>query len=45
MPTCRTGSVKLLRALGVRPKDAHVILVHAHITTTNQLYTHVDEPA
>jgi integrase len=22
-----------------------VILGHAHITTTNQIYTHVDEPA
>ncbi len=41
----RHTTATLLKALGVRPKDAQVILGHAHITTTNQIYTHVDEPA
>ena len=41
----RHTTATLLKALGVPPKDAQVILGHAHITTTNQIYTHVDEPA
>jgi integrase len=43
--TLRHTAATLLKALGVPPKDAQVILGHAHITTTNQIYTHVDEPA
>ena len=31
--------------LGVPPRDAQVILGHSHITTTQQVYTHVDEAA
>jgi integrase len=31
--------------LGVPPRDAQVILGHAHINTTQQIYTHVDEAA
>ena len=27
------------------PRDAQVILGHAHISTTMQIYTHVDEEA
>jgi integrase len=38
-----TGS--LLKALGVPPKDAQVILGHAHASTTEQIYIHVDEAA
>jgi integrase len=39
----RHTTATLLKALGVPPKDAQVILGHAHITTTNQIYTHADE--
>jgi len=35
----------LLKALGVPPKDAQVILGHAHASTTEQIYTHVDQAA
>jgi integrase len=41
----RYTTATLLKALGVPPKDAQVILGHAHITTTNQINTHVDEAA
>jgi integrase len=41
----RHTTATLLKKLEVPPKDAQVILGHAHITTTNQIYTHVDEPA
>ena len=41
----RHTTATLLKALGIPPKDAQVILGHARITTTNQIYTHVDEPA
>ena len=34
-----------LKDLGVPARDAQVILGHAHITTTQQIYTHVDEVA
>jgi integrase len=35
----------LLKDLGVPPRDAQIILGHAHIATTQQIYTHVDEAA
>jgi integrase len=31
--------------LHVPPRDAQMILGHAHISTTMQIYTHVDEEA
>ena len=41
----RHTTATLLKALKVPPKDAQVILGHAHVSTTNQIYTHVDEVA
>jgi integrase len=41
----RHTTASLLKALGVPPKDAQVILGHANASTTNQIYTHVDEAA
>ncbi|MGD0604076.1 MAG: site-specific integrase [Streptosporangiaceae bacterium] len=41
----RHTAASLLKKLGVPPKDAQVILGHAHVTTTQQIYTHVDEAA
>ena len=41
----RHTTATLLKALKVPPKDAQVILGHAHVSTTNQIYTHVDEAA
>jgi integrase len=38
----RHTTASLLKALGVRMKDAQVILGHAHASTTEQIYTHVD---
>jgi integrase len=35
----------LLKKLHVPPRDAQMILGHAHISTTMQIYTHVDEEA
>jgi integrase len=35
----------LLKDLGVPARDAQIILGHSHITTTQQIYTHVDEVA
>lgn len=35
----------LLKDLGVPPRDAQIILGHSHVTTTQQIYTHVDEAA
>ena len=37
--------VGLLKDLGVPARDAQMILGHAHISTTQQIYTHVDEVA
>ena len=41
----RHTAASLLKALGVPPKDVQVILGHAHVSTTNQIYTHVDVAA
>jgi integrase len=41
----RHTTASLLKELKVPPRDAQVILRHAHITTTQQVYTHVDEVA
>jgi integrase len=41
----RHTTASLLKALGVPPKDAQVILGHANASTTTQIYTHVDEAA
>jgi integrase len=41
----RHTTAPLLKDLGVPPRDAQVILGHAHITTTQQIYTHIDEAA
>jgi integrase len=41
----RHTSASLLKALGVPPKDAQVILGRAHASTTAQIYTHVDQVA
>lgn len=41
----RHTTASLLKKLAVPPKDAQVILGHAHISTTQQIYTHVDEAA
>ena len=35
----------LLKDLGVPPRDAQIILGHSHLTSTQQIYTHVDEVA
>ena len=35
----------MLKQLRVLPRDAQMILGHAHISTTMQIYTHVDEQA
>lgn len=35
----------LLKALGVPPRDAQAILGHADVSTTQPIYTHVDETA
>lgn len=41
----RHTAASLLKDLHVPPRDAQMILGHAHISTTQQIYTHVDEPA
>lgn len=41
----RHTAASLLKKLGVPPRDAQVILGHAHVSTTQQIYTHVDEVA
>ena len=41
----RHTTATLLKALGVPAKDAQVILGHARYSTTQQIYTHVDEAA
>lgn len=41
----RHTTASLLKKLRVAPRDAQMILGHAHIATTMQIYTHVDEEA
>lgn len=41
----RHTTASLLKDLHVPPRDAQIILGHSHITTTQQIYTHVDEAA
>jgi integrase len=41
----RHTTASLLKKLRVPPRDAQMILGHAHISTTMQIYTHVDERA
>ncbi|MFD3425285.1 tyrosine-type recombinase/integrase [Nocardia fluminea] len=38
----RHGAATLLKNLGVQPRDAQLILGHAHISTTMQIYQHAD---
>jgi integrase len=39
------SSVKGLHRVAVTARDAQIILGHAHISTTQQIYTYVDEAA
>jgi integrase len=41
----RRTTASLLKGIGVPARDAQVILGHSHISTTQQIYTHVDEVA
>jgi integrase len=41
----RHTTASLLKDLGVPARDAQIVLGHSHITTTQQIYTHVDEAA
>lgn len=41
----RHTTASLLKKLRVPPRDTQMILGHAHISTTMQIYTHVDEEA
>ena len=41
----RHTTASLLKKLRVAPRDAQMILGHAHVSTTMQVYTHVDEEA
>jgi integrase len=41
----RHTTASLLKKLRVAPRDAQMILGHAHISTTMQIYTHVDQEA
>jgi hypothetical protein len=41
----RHTTASLLKKLHVSPRDAQMILGHGHISTTMQIYTHVDEEA
>jgi integrase len=41
----RHTTASLLKGLGVPARDAQIILRHAPISTTQQIYTHVDEVA
>jgi integrase len=43
--TIRHTTASLLKELGVPPRDAQIILGHANFSTTQQIYTHVDEAA
>lgn len=39
----RHTTATLLKDLSIPPRDASIILGHAHITTTQQICNHVDE--
>jgi integrase len=41
----RHTAASLLKDLHVPARDAQIILGHAHISTTQQIYTYVDEAA
>jgi integrase len=41
----RHTTASLLKKLRVPPRDIQMILGHAHISTTMQIYTHVDDEA
>jgi integrase len=41
----RHTTASLLKDLGVPARDTQIILGHAHVSTTQQIYTHVDEAA
>jgi integrase len=41
----RHTTASLLKDLGVPARDTQIVLGHAHISTTQQIYTHVDEAA
>jgi integrase len=41
----RHTTASLLKDLGVPARDTQIILGHAHISTTQQIYTHVDDVA
>jgi integrase len=41
----RHTTASLLKDLGVPARDAQAILGHSHISTTQQIYTHVDDAA
>ncbi len=45
MHALRHTTASLLKDLKVPARDAQIILGHAHISTTQQIYTHVDEVA
>jgi integrase len=41
----RHTTASLLKDLGVPARDTQIILGHSHVSTTQQIYTHVDEAA
>jgi site-specific recombinase XerD len=41
----RHTTASLLKDLGVPARNTQIVLGHAHISTTQQIYTHVDEAA
>jgi integrase len=43
--TLRHTTASLLKEPGVPPRDAQIILGHANFSTTQQIYTHVEEAA
>jgi integrase len=43
--TLRHTTASLLKDLKVPARDTQAILGHAHISTTQQIYTHVDDVA
>ncbi len=45
MHSIRHTTASPLKELGVPPRDAQIILGHANFSTTQQIYTHVDEAA